>query len=384
MKTFLFTILLFLQWNPFVLGQSQIQLLNNHPKSYHYLGELKTSSTSNQDTLISQLEFWCIKDSSLYNGEMLHIKITNPPEVLTNFSKVPFIEVWQLDSQAFWKTSASKKTLQSDLFTRGTNFIDHTILEYLFLPGLHSPIDSSYQTNENAENVTYEKNQGFNSGEIETRLVLNKNSEPVSLNRTYSLSDYRNYFDLRITQFETDSSKIVQHFKSLNTRKESILPFQTSPLIVLENSIQKGATVPPIKGYSLSGEHFTLPYGKEDDLLLIDFWFLGCPPCSRRIPTVSRMIKTKYPNIRYITINANEQGNEVSLIPWSLKSKLDPSQVYFLDEEFIVSYFGIKGYPASVFIKNNKVVFSSRGESLGSEVKYFRWLNAIIASYYYP
>jgi hypothetical protein len=150
MKTFLFTILLFLQWNPFVLGQSQIQLLNNPPKSYHYLGELKTYSTSKQDTLISKVEFWHLKDSSFYNGEQFYIKITNPPEVLTNFSKVPFIEVWQLDSQAFWKTSTSKKTFQSDLSTGETNFIDHTILEYLFLPGLHLPIDSSYQTNENA------------------------------------------------------------------------------------------------------------------------------------------------------------------------------------------------------------------------------------------
>lgn len=94
-------------------------------------------------------------------------------------------------------------------------------------------------------------------------------------------------------------------------------------------------------------------------VLVLNFWFIGCPPCRREIPDLNGLVK-QFANNKDVVFLAVALDGAISLENFLNKTPFHYSIID--DGRDIAHQYGIKSYPTSVVIdKMGKVRFHSSG-----------------------
>lgn len=90
-----------------------------------------------------------------------------------------------------------------------------------------------------------------------------------------------------------------------------------------------------------------------DKILVMNFWFLGCPPCLKEIPELNRLVERYHDSANVIFLAFGRDDAE------AIRSRSDIEQFRYRlipSARAIASAFGIKGYPTHIVADGDGVV----------------------------
>jgi thiol-disulfide isomerase/thioredoxin len=136
-----------------------------------------------------------------------------------------------------------------------------------------------------------------------------------------------------------------------------------------ESAFEKGVVLTTFDLENMDGQKVSLE-SLKGKVVLINFWFINCPPCRMEIPDLNEL-KAEYAgkNVEFLAITFDRK-NQVS--EFLQKNPFD-FQILPNAQEVIETY-GVQGFPTSVVInKEGKVVNSKMGGSMNikEELKVF-------------
>ncbi len=137
----------------------------------------------------------------------------------------------------------------------------------------------------------------------------------------------------------------------------------------VSTAFEKGANLANFDLQNMEGQKVSLE-SLKGKVVLINFWFINCPPCRMEIPDLNEL-KTEYAekNVEFlaITFDPKNQVNEfLQKIPFDYQ--------ILPDARGIIETYGVQGFPTSVVIdKKGNVVNSKMGGSMNikEELKVF-------------
>ncbi|NUO01834.1 MAG: TlpA family protein disulfide reductase, partial [Saprospiraceae bacterium] len=96
----------------------------------------------------------------------------------------------------------------------------------------------------------------------------------------------------------------------------------------------------------------------DSSLLLIDFWYMSCPPCIKAMPYLQNLEKKYGPRgLKLIGINCQDIENKASVA-----RKLNEIGIqytnYFIEKVYSKT-LDIKGYPTMILLNKNREVIAS-------------------------
>lgn len=135
------------------------------------------------------------------------------------------------------------------------------------------------------------------------------------------------------------------------------------------STFEKGAELANFDLQNMDGEKVSLEKLKGK-VVLINFWFINCPPCRMEIPDLNEL-KAEYAgkNVEFVAITfdpKNQVSEFLQKIPFDFK--IIPGA------RKIIETYGVQGFPTSVVVdKKGKVVNSKMGGSMNikEELKVF-------------
>ena len=134
-------------------------------------------------------------------------------------------------------------------------------------------------------------------------------------------------------------------------------------------AFEKGAELANFDLQNMNGEKVSLE-SLKGKVVLINFWFINCPPCRMEIPDLNELKKAytgKNVEFLAITFDPKDQVNEfLQKIPFDYQ--------IFPGARGIIETYGVQGFPTSVIVdKYGKVVNSKMGGSMNikEELKVF-------------
>jgi thiol-disulfide isomerase/thioredoxin len=108
-----------------------------------------------------------------------------------------------------------------------------------------------------------------------------------------------------------------------------------------------------IEGYKID------PKSLAGKVVVLNFWFINCPPCRQEIPELNKIAATyaSNPDIVFIAIATDEKDKLKEFL------KENPFAYHIVsDGRELATKYGIKGYPTNVIIgKDGKVKLHSMG-----------------------
>jgi thiol-disulfide isomerase/thioredoxin len=161
-----------------------------------------------------------------------------------------------------------------------------------------------------------------------------------SLLQKYTKSDSGTYFLIKKSQKQKDA--MVARLSKPEESKQFI----------------SGTVFSPFREKDMNGEKLDLKK-MPGKVIVLNFWFIGCPPCRAEIPELSEMAE-KYkgnPDVVFIAVALDEA--------YDLKGFLKdhPLSYHIIDNgRYIADKYGVHLYPTNVVIdRDNKVAYSSEG-----------------------
>ena len=116
---------------------------------------------------------------------------------------------------------------------------------------------------------------------------------------------------------------------------------------------------------NLAGETFTLSES-EAEVVVVNFWFMGCPPCRREIPELAKFA-TENPDIAMVGVNTDQAS---------------PAQLEAFAKRFGITYeilrdnrgqvsrtYGVNVFPTTLVITDGQIVASKVGELNGMHLR---------------
>jgi len=128
----------------------------------------------------------------------------------------------------------------------------------------------------------------------------------------------------------------------------------------MQTAFEKGTDLANFDLQNMEGQKVTLE-SLKGKVVLINFWFINCPPCRREIPDLNEL-KADYAgkNVEFLAITFDPK-NQVS--DFLQKTPFDFQ--HLPDAQEIIQTYGVQGFPTSVVInKSGKVVNSKMGGSM--------------------
>ncbi|MFK8005048.1 MAG: redoxin domain-containing protein [Saprospiraceae bacterium] len=136
-----------------------------------------------------------------------------------------------------------------------------------------------------------------------------------------------------------------------------------------ESAFENGAVLTTFDLENMDGQKVTLE-SLKGKVVLINFWFINCPPCRAEIPDLNEL-KAEYAgeNVEFLAITFDQKNQvEKFLQKMSFDFQILPNA------RKIIETYGIQGFPTSVVInKEGEVVNSKMGGSMNikEELKAF-------------
>lgn len=136
-----------------------------------------------------------------------------------------------------------------------------------------------------------------------------------------------------------------------------------------ESAFENGAVLTTFDLENMEGQKVSLN-SLKGKVVLINFWFINCPPCRMEIPDLNEL-KAEYAgkNVEFLAITFDPKNNVTEFL-----QKIPFDFQILPNAREIIETYGIQGFPTSVVInKEGKVVNSKMGGSMNikEELKAF-------------
>ncbi|MFA6277299.1 MAG: TlpA disulfide reductase family protein [Pedobacter sp.] len=167
----------------------------------------------------------------------------------------------------------------------------------------------------------------------------------------------------------------------LNKEKTEFIIYEMSPeekikaeerkQLALSNSSRPRLSTSFKDGEKFKGNKFTDINGNKYDLreltgkvLVLNFWFINCPPCKREIPELNQLY-TKYKDNKDVIFLAIALDEKYDLIQFL---KTTPFNYNIVDDgRFYAEKYGVKSYPTHLVVgKDGLVKFHTTGLALNT------------------
>ncbi len=123
------------------------------------------------------------------------------------------------------------------------------------------------------------------------------------------------------------------------------------------------SALPSITLSSLTGKPVNLRHLSGQPVIL-NIWATWCPPCRAELPLLIKASET-HQNIRFLF--AEQGDSESKVTTYADKIGLPPSAVLLDSETRLSKFFGIVGYPTTVFYRTNGSILTiHKGELTSS------------------
>ncbi|MFH1050395.1 MAG: TlpA disulfide reductase family protein [bacterium] len=270
----------------------------------------KFSEDNHQELFLSNIMSNLIQ-IYFFNPEKL-ISLINDTSNRTNF------EIINIDNKEFWKIKL-KSPDQNEVSERQKNILIDK--ESLLIKG----IESMLKVND----------------EYQSQQIILKNIRFDALGINYM----ENRFDSlsQIFTFIDGDSITRANNQSAETKKP----------------IEK---VPSFNGYDYVQNKVVKLIEFKSKIILLDFWYLSCPPCIQAIPMINDLYKKyKKQDLVVIGINSKDNPKENSHLDNFIKKKNISYPLLFVDKS-VDSLYQVKAYPTLYLIdKKGKVIYYSVG-----------------------
>ncbi len=121
--------------------------------------------------------------------------------------------------------------------------------------------------------------------------------------------------------------------------------------------LPKGSKFPPLSGTLYKQNTMRDIKAFKSDFLLIDFWYIDCPPCINAIPHLNALSKS-YSNKELQVIGVNPFNNnekDLSRLPNFLSKHEMSYPIMFIDKEAPPQY-KVKAYPTAYLLDSNREI----------------------------
>lgn len=120
-----------------------------------------------------------------------------------------------------------------------------------------------------------------------------------------------------------------------------------------------GSTFKPFKARAMDGLMIDLKKQMAGKVVVLNFWFIGCPPCRQEIPDLNELVE-HYKNEKDVIFVAVALDEYYDIKEFT---KTSPYLYHIIDNgRYIASGYGVHLYPTNVVInRESKVVYSSVG-----------------------
>lgn len=120
-----------------------------------------------------------------------------------------------------------------------------------------------------------------------------------------------------------------------------------------------------IKASNVEGKEVELK--SNNKITVYNFWYVGCAPCISEIPMLNSL-QEKYKNeVDFIAITFSSP-QEVKNI---LNIRNFNFEHFFIDKQTLDLHYGKYGYPTTIIVSNNKILYSKTGGLSDKTNKYY-------------
>ncbi len=114
-----------------------------------------------------------------------------------------------------------------------------------------------------------------------------------------------------------------------------------------------GTSSPPFSVVDINGNEYSLKELKGN-IIVLNFWFIGCPPCIREIPELNNLVQ-KYKNEKIVFL-AFANDSKSKLLNFLEKNKFEYNIVP--KSKRMTKKFNTHGFPTNIIIDGNgSIVF---------------------------
>lgn len=159
--------------------------------------------------------------------------------------------------------------------------------------------------------------------------------------------------------YRTNGAEPIMYMLVKRTQQEKEMMMASMPKPKDSDTFKTGDVFKPFKDKDLSGQKIGI---KElaGKVIVLNFWFIGCPPCRAEIPDLKKLSEIYKDNkdVIFVAI-ALDEGYDVKDFV-----KTNPLGEYHLlySGRYLAGKYGVKFYPTNVVIgRDGKVAFSSQG-----------------------
>lgn len=196
-------------------------------------------------------------------------------------------------------------------------------------------------------------------------LYLNKKTLlPIKIESFARYQDVQDeYWELRIQNLSI-ARKTATNFTDFYSYPVGYSEEQFKAPKINYDLLATGTQIIPFEGTLLTGGPFKIENIKNSNLVLLDFWYVACPPCIRAMPHLATLHeKYKTQGLEIIGLNSMDNPKDKKDVIQKLLNRFDARyQIVFIDKKVADSYL-IKVYPSIYLIKGGKILHSLIGYS---------------------
>ena len=104
----------------------------------------------------------------------------------------------------------------------------------------------------------------------------------------------------------------------------------------------------------------------ENNLIIVDFWFINCAPCNYSIPHLNDLTD-EFPQVTFLAITFDP----VDKVESFLLHKAINAQVGVDTSRALISAFGVEEYPTTFMIKDGVIIWQGSPMTLNSDMIQF-------------
>lgn len=192
------------------------------------------------------------------------------------------------------------------------------------------------------------------------------------------LEGYATFLDLQEEYFCIDLKNIKvnpdfrdSHFSLNNLSKGYVTKKMKKEILVAnQKEIEIDQNFIEFSGINTNGQKIKIDKQVyRNNLLLIDFWHLGCAPCIKAMPELNELYE-KYSNSNFNVIGINPfdtPGKTEIINKFILKLGINYQNI--LVEKELIDLYGVKSFPTLFLFKNGKLLYTKNGYSKQSLIE---------------
>lgn len=166
------------------------------------------------------------------------------------------------------------------------------------------------------------------------------------------------YWELRINNFETLQVNETDFTKYYNYPEDYIEETYETPQQSFD-VLKNGSLVTELTGTDVNGNSKKI--NLQNNLILLDFWYLSCPPCIRAIPKLTALSEKYISRLKIIGVNPYDNPVSKADLLNKFSIRLNINYPLIFVDKSIAETFKIKTYPTMYLIKDGEIIYSHIG-----------------------